>query len=107
MGVQPPTPEAPVQFSLTAIIGVVAGGVLAVLLLTVLIVAVVVYSCCRRKSRAKAESTSATYVEVPAEDENSFSSKWQPMKVSASGDYVAVPTVFNRENPDANTNSAL
>ena len=106
MGVAPSSaPESsPVQQ--TTIIGIVVAGIASVVLLAVVIVGVAVYNF-RRRKQAKAESVSADYVEVSAEDGNSFNSKWQPMKVNAQGNYEAVPTSFNKENPDANTHTAL
>lgn len=106
MGVAPSSaPESsPVQQ--TTIIGIVVAGIASVVLLAVVIVGVAVYNF-RKRKQAKAESASAGYVEVSAEDGNSFNSKWQPMKVNARGDYETVPTSFNKENPDANTHTAL
>lgn len=102
-----PDSSSPVQFTQTTIIGIAVAGILSVVFLAMVVVAVAVYTFRKRKSRAKEESASADYVEVPAEGTNSFSSKWQPMKVNDQGHYEAVPTSFNKENSDANTHTAL
>ncbi len=109
MGVEPsPAPDSssPVQLTQTTIIGIAVAGIVSVVLLAIVIITVAVYAF-RKKSRAKGESASADYVEVPAEDANSFSSKWQPMKANTRGNYEVVPTSFNKENSDGNSHTAL
>lgn len=102
-----PDSSSPVQLTQTTIIGIAVAGILSVVLLAMVIIAVAVYTFRKRKSRAKEENASADYVEVPAEGTESFSSKWQPMKVNARGDYEAMPTSFSKDNSDANTHTPL
>lgn len=111
MGVAPssaPESSAPQTLSQSTIIAIAVAGIVSVILLAVVILAVSVYTF-RKRKQAKAESASADYVEVPAEDGNSFSSKWQPLKVSTRGDYEVVPTSFSKKDSesDANTHTAL
>lgn len=108
----PPSAESsvPVALALTTIIGIAVAGIVAVVLLAVVILAVAIYSF-RKRKHAKTESVSVDYVEVPAEEGNSFSSKWQQMKVNPRGDYEVLPTSFSKESSssdsDANTHTAL
>ena len=106
IGVVPTAPESSTPVSQTTIIGIAVAGILSAVFLAVVILAVAVYSF-RKRKQSKIESASVNYVEVPAEDGTSLSSKWQQMKVNARGDYEVLPTSFSKESSDTNTNTAL
>ena len=93
MGTEQPTTS---PLSEAVIIGIVIGVVVAVVLVAVLMIIVAVVSCVRtiRKKRA-AKASAGRYVEVPVEDENTFSSNWTPMKSNARGNYTALPDSGN------------
>ena len=105
IGVVPATPEPSDPVSQTTIIGIAIAGIASVVVLAVVIIVVAVYSF-RKRKQSKTESESVSYVEVPAEDGTSLSSKWQQMK-HTRGDYEALPTSFSKESSDINTNTAL
>ena len=89
--------------SQTVIIGIVIGVVVAIILVALLMVALAVYSFVKTIRKRRQAKAAGSYVEVPAEEGNSFSSNWTPMKVNAKGDYTAVPNSFNGRD----TNTAL
>ena len=106
IGVVPAAPESSAPVSQTTIVGIAVAGIVSVVVLAVVIVVVAVYSF-RKRKQSKIEGESVSYVEVPAEDGTSLSSKWQQMKVNTRGDYEALPTSFSKESSDINTNTAL
>lgn len=73
------------------------------MLVVITMVAIAIASCIIKKKRR--ESAAATYVEVPAGDENSFDTNWQPMTVNVGDDYIAVPTTFRRNSEQESDNS--
>lgn len=96
------------MLSQTTIIGIAVVGVVSVALLATVIAAVAIYKCGKKRRKTVEERDSVDYVEVPAEpDEQSFSSKWQPMKLNPKSDYEAIPTTFKIENPSESTHTAL
>ena len=104
MAVEQPQPES---LSQAVIIGIVVGIVVAIVLITVLLTVVAVV-CCVRAAKKKREAKTSHYVEVSAEDGNSFSSKWTPMKVNTNGDYQSVPNSFSgKSTGSSNNNTAL
>lgn len=96
-------PNSQPQLSEAVIIGIVVGVVVAVVLVAVIMIAIAVVSCVKTiRKRRRGKATDSSYVEVPAvQDENSFASNWQPMKVNPKGDYVAAPTSFGEGNNTA------
>ena len=85
------------QLPQTVIIGIVIGVVVAVVLVAVILVAIAIVSCVKTIRKRRRGKDTGSYVEVSVQDEQTFSSTWQPMKVNAKGDYTAVPESFNNE----------
>lgn len=82
------------QLSQGVIIGIVVGVVVAVVLVAVIMITIAVVSCIKTIRKRRKGKATDSYVEVPEQEDNNFSSNWQPMKVNPTGDYAVAPNSF-------------
>ena len=90
------------QLSGNFVIGVVVGVSVASAMVVTTMTAITIAICIIKKR--KRTCATATYIEMSANDENSFDTNWQPMTVNAIGDYTAVPTSFWRKSEQESDN---
>ena len=98
------------QASSNTIIGIIVGVTVAIVVVISLVsvIAIIGFVKSSRKKKTQENApTSTNCVEIGVEDDGSFSTSWQPMKVNVNGDYVAVPSTFIKEETQDGNNTAL
>lgn len=70
---------------------------LAALTVVALIIMAIVATVSYMVKKKRRKSATATYFEVPADDENSSPTNWQLMRERTRSDYIPVPTTFTTD----------